>query len=254
MNLINRLRSTEVSSRTAVIAALAVVLVTAGGATLIVRALTEPAVEPLVLTTPTSEASPATTRAATSGLPEQGDSLLIGQAYDLIVQRGLFQPSPVALAPEAPLPALIEFDLPEPLWAQAPPESAPLVYCTGIVEIAAQAYALLENGEPGIGEYAPVGGMALGYRVLEIAADYVVVESGGETSALSIRNNKPDAEHSAEQAAEGESPTAASPEGATPVRPTPQNMEDVRRMMQERPGTEGPSREGQRMPRRQREG
>ena len=253
MNLLNRLRSTEVSSRTAVIAALAVVLVTAGGATLIVRALTEPAVEPLELTTPTSKASPATTP-ATSGMPEQGDSPITGQAYDLIVQRGLFQPSPVALAPEAPLPALIEFDLPEPLWAQAPPESAPLVYCTGIVEITAQAYALLENGEPGIGEYAPVGGMALGYRVLEIGADYVVVESGGETSELSIRNNKPDAEQSAEQATEGESPTAAGPEGATPVRPAPQNMEDVRRMMQERLGTEGRFREGQRMPRRRREG
>jgi len=116
MNLVNRLRSTEVSSRTAVIAVLAVVLVTAGGATLIVRALTEPAVEPLELTTPTSKASPATTP-ATSGLPEQGDSPIMGQAYDLIVQRGLFQPSPVALAPEAPLPALIEFDLPEPLMA-----------------------------------------------------------------------------------------------------------------------------------------
>ena len=253
MNLLNRLRSTEVSSRTAVIAALAVVLVTAGGATLIVRALTEPAVEPLELTTPTSTASPATTP-ATSGLPEQGDSPIIGQAYDLIVQRGLFQPSPVALAPEAPLPALIEFDLPEPLMAGGWPGSAPLVYCTGIVEITGQAYALLENGEPGIGEYAPVGGMALGYRVLEIGADYVVVESRGETSELSIRNNKPDAEPSAEQAAEGQSPTGDSSGGATPVRPAPQNMEDVRRMMRERFGTEGPSREGQRMPRRQREG
>ena len=261
MNLLNRLRSTEVSSRTAVIAVVAVVLVTAGGATLIVRVLNRPAVEPLVLTTPTSQALPATTRAATSGLPEQGDSPIMGQAYDLIVQRGLFQPFPATLAaqagpsaPEAPLPALIEFDLPEPLMAGGWPESAPSVYCTGIVEVTGQAYALLENGEPGIGEYASVGGMALGYRVLEIGADYVVVESRGETSELSIRNNKPDAEQSAEQATEGESPTAASPEGATPVRPAPQNMEDFRRMMRERFGTEGPFREGQRMPRRRREG
>ena len=182
----------------------------------------------------------------------------MAQAYDLIVQRELFQPSPVAQlappAPEAALPAQIEFSLPEPLWAQAPPESAPLVYCTGIVEIAGQAYALLENGEPGIGEYAPVGGMALGYRVLEIGADYVVVESGGETSELSIRNNKPDAEQSAEQATAGESPPGASPEGATPVRPTAQNMEDFRRIMRERFGTEGPFREGQQMPRRRRGG
>lgn len=251
MNLLNRLRSTEVSSRTAVIAALAVVLVTAGGATLIVRALTDPAVQPLVLTTPTSKASPATTRAATSGLPEQGDSPIMGQAYDLIVQRDLFQPSPAALAAQAPLPDLIEFELPEPLMAWGPPESATSVYCTGIVEVTGQAYALLENGEPGIGEYAPVGGMALGYRVLAIGADYVVVESGGETSELSLRNNKPDAEQSAEQAAEGQSPTGASSERATPVRPAPQNMEDFRRMMRERLETEGPFRESQRMPHRQ---
>jgi len=254
MNLLNRLRSTEVSSRTAVIAVLTVVLVTAGGATLIMRALTEPAVEPLELTTPTSKASPATTRAATSGLPGQGDSPIMGQAYDLIVQRDLFQPSPAASAAEAPLPALIEFELPEPLMAWGPPESASSVYCTGIVEITGQAYALLENGEPGIGEYAPVGGMALGYRVLEIGADYVVVESRGQTSQLSIRNDKPEAEQSAKEATEGESPTAASLERATPVRPTPQNMEDVRRIMRERFGTEGPSREGQQMPRRRREG
>ncbi len=254
MNLLNQLRSTEVSSRTAVIAALAVVLVTAGGATLIVRALTEPAVEPLELTTPTSQAAPAATRAAMSGRPEQGDSPITGQAYDLIVHRDLFQPSPAALAAQAPLPALIEFELPEPLMAWGPPESASSVYCTGIVEITGQAYALLENGEPGIGEYAPVGGMALGYRVLEIGADYVVVESRGETSELSIRNNKPDAEQSAEQATEGDSPTAASPEGATLGRPAPQNMEDFRRMMRERFGTERQSGEGQRMPRRRREG
>ena len=127
------------------------------------------------------------------------------------------------------------------------------MYCTGIVEITDQAYALLENGEPGIGEYAPVGGMALGYRVLEIGADYVVVESRGETSELSLRNNKPDAEQSAEQVAEGQSPTGGSPEGATRVWRAPQNMENFRGMMGERLGTGGPFREGQWMPHRQEE-
>jgi hypothetical protein len=202
----------EIKPGTAVLAVVIVLVLAAGGAVVLVRALTGSQ-------TGTVGTGPATGSAGAPFAASAPESPRGYQAADsAIIERNLFRPSPAdqpvatagaATGPAQGVPATGPAKaVPATGPAQAVPPGGkkplgpsppgmggggPQLFCTGIVTIGDQKFALLESGaEGGVGQYTPVGGTAYGSRVTEIGTDYVMVLTQGKPQRLPLQNNKPE--------------------------------------------------------------
>ena len=235
MSAISQLRSAEIKPGTALRAVAILLVLAVGGGVLLVKAMTGNQSETLA-----ADLKPAKATKPTQPTKTSADSLAAAPAAmpgssvvtdALIVQRNLFRPSPQqTVAAKGAAPQLASASapaaVPAPRSGPNRGEAGPQIYCTGIVTIGDEYYALLENGL-GVGQYLSVGGTAFGVRVVQIAADYVVVDMQGKTQRLSIQNNKPEAVAAAAPgpptgapgAAAGPAPAAVAPSPAAPQSP-----------------------------------
>ncbi|HOF86614.1 MAG TPA: hypothetical protein PLZ36_00740 [Armatimonadota bacterium] len=184
--------SRDVSPRMALIAILVVLALSGGVIFAVVRILSGSAGEDF------AAERAGRPRATTPAAPETagGDTADDG----IIVQRNLFRARGAASKPIIPAQADVPPPVPDvpfqitPVTPPpvAPPPAAPrptLAY-TGNVEIGDEAYALIENLETKLAEYARVGSMVYGYTLKTIQPEVVTLEAHGHTVTLNLGANK----------------------------------------------------------------
>ena len=227
MSVFTHLRSTDIKPRTAVLAVVFVLVFAAGAGAFLVKTLTGKQPDTLVADPAGPKVSAGLADAAPPALP-RGPA----PADSLIVERNLFRPSPAQMAAAAavavtsPAQGLTVGAVAKAATsgAQAVPfgpgrgNTGPDLYCTGIVKIGDESFALLESAALGFCQYIPVGGTVYGNRLVEIGEDYVVVESQGKTRRLNLQNNKPEAVVAAPAPAPG-TPPAGAGAALTPAAP-----------------------------------
>jgi len=231
MGTMAHLRSTEISPKTALFSIGALVLVTAGVLTVIVKTVNRTSTEkppPLVVDAHDAGKRPRTT-------PEQSGA----PDYHVIMQRDLFRPpNPPAPPPPIAVPALGESHgvvntVEVPPFAppkEAPPRPPrPRLSYTGCVEFGGETYALLENLDLDVAQYTRENGVAFGCVLVAIAPRAVTMERDGETFLLKLGEDKPDATPAAEPPPADGPPPAAN-NGAPPSPPeSPQDGQDGQR-------------------------
>jgi hypothetical protein len=235
MSLVNKLRSTEVTPRTALLSIVGLVLATAGVLTAVVKLVNAPSssaeaperVEAPVATASAPELNSGKTAVEPLGTPD----------YAVIVKRNLFRPTgkiavapPVAPPIQAPppiprftgVPPFIPFASSEPTVPILPPP--PLAF-TGVVEIAGETYALIEHLESKEAQYVPLDGTAFDCTVTQIAARSIGLEYAGRPFTLDLGENKTEPEPTPPAAQPSAPPGGGTPPGgAAPSgtgRPTP---------------------------------
>jgi hypothetical protein len=234
MSVMSRMKSTDVSPKTALISILVFLLVAGGAIFGLVKLLTgssgtTAAVEP--------DLRPAITAAAKA--PAKNTAVPVTTDDAIIVKRNLFRLSGAPVGPIIPPNA----DMPPPPFgnvapvtppAFVPPPPQPKLAYTGIVEIAGKNYALIENLESKMAEYICVGSMAFGYKLLDVNAEFATIEVTGQPVTLNMGANKVE-ETTAKPAEPAPAAPAAQPAATPPAATaTPEPA----------PGNRFPNREG----------
>jgi hypothetical protein len=225
MSGLDDIRGTQVSTRTAVLVLVVFLALLVAGAALVVRVLTTAPSDSLLVADSNSGA-PGTTLAAGRATPRGGAEGERLSSYSVIVERDLFRPSPIllALAASAPRPeAAVEEAAEGENEAESgesndsgPPNGGPpaqTVFCTGIVTINGERYALLEDTSSGQGRYVAAGGSVFGYEIEEIGDDFVTASKGGEEVTLQLDNAKSANGEAGGGGGEGEGEAAGGPPG-----------------------------------------
>ncbi len=203
MNVMNSLRATEITPKAALLSIAIFLAAAAGVVAGVLRLLNPPAPaarEGRPPATALASTTPAAVRPPKNALPVTHD-------YAVIVKRNLFTslgaapaaPAPMPLDPLPPLPAIQETSAPlspftpfggAPAVPTAPTATRPSLALTGVVEIAGDTYALIENNDLQLAQYTRVGGVAFGCTVKEIALRSAVLDYDGTAFTLNIGDNK----------------------------------------------------------------
>lgn len=240
MSMMNKMQSTDISPKTALLSIIGFLAVSGVAITFIVRMVSGTPAETVNRPSlrPAAQIS-AITRGKAQAKP------LAADAYNIIVARNLFNSgAPKVVASTTQPPLVIETKTPPPTTPVAPftpvvvtptmPKPArPKLAYTGLVEIAGQSYALLENLELGLAQYTRAGSTVFGCTLVAISPREVMLEQEGETFALRYGDDKPDPapeapkKEEAKPAPEGAAATPNAeapqqrPEGANSERPRP---------------------------------
>jgi len=219
MSMVDRLRSTQITPRTAIFSILALVVVLSG-VIVTVRKMTD--------TSPAYAVAPKTSKGAGVDVKideTRGSKVAAAAAsdspYAIIVERNLFRP--VTGAPE-------QSGTPGGSKPPAPPVKPPLppmpvapqgnidevkknIAFTGAVGMPSGQMALLENLQSKETKFVTQGESAFGYRVMTISSQLVVLEKNGLQFTLSMGENKPDAPAAPAKPAGGQPGQPGGPEG-----------------------------------------
>jgi len=200
MSLMTKLRSTEVTPRTALLSIAVLVLATAGVLTAVVKLMNGAHADK-----PDHTDRPAPPVAMETYDPGKIADLPPGKPdYTIIIKRNLFRPVEGAVATIVP-PATAN-PLPPPLGKKpasvppfqpfanstpaAPTVTPPKLAYTGVVEIAGETYALIEHLESHEAKYVRLGGTAFDCKATEITARAVDLEYAGMPFTLNLGENK----------------------------------------------------------------
>jgi hypothetical protein len=221
MSMLTQLKSTDVSPRAAFISVLGLLVVSTGVILWVVRGASGVSGQG-VERSPRRPATPAQAIAARAQASAPAPEV---SSYAVIVSRNLFQAPPGSVPPattpqnSAPPPVFPPAgDAPQvepfsPTLQPAEPPPRPKVACTGIVEIAGQPYALLEQLELATAKYVQVGESAFDCTLTAISARGVTLEANGEVFTLAVGANKVEPEPAKPDPQQGEGGTGKPPEG-----------------------------------------
>jgi hypothetical protein len=179
----------EISPRTAVFSIVTLLVVTVGGIVGVTRYLAGPAVRP---ERDTRAARPA-------AVAEEPVADYTGSDIGVIAARNLFKveehakASPVVTAP-LPLPTPPPKPPPQVRPYTPPPArpAGPKLVFTGVVELPAGTFALIENLDTSRSLYARVGGMAFDYQVVAVSAKSVTLQKMDQMLTLVAGEGKPE--------------------------------------------------------------
>lgn len=134
--------------------------------------------------------APATTGATHADVA--GELTREAQNYTVVVSRNLFQAQGGAAVVTKPKPAPTPSPPPiiVPVFVNTPTVQAPTVAFTGVVEIAGDKYALLENLLDHHAQYTRVGSEAFGYTLKSIDGRSVTLVMDGTSMLLNMGDNK----------------------------------------------------------------
>jgi len=221
MSVVDKLRGTEVTPRTALLSIVVLLLATAGVLTAVVKVLNGPSSS---AGTPEKAGAPITAAKASGDGGKYAPAPAGKADYGVIAKRNLFH-SPrkievAAVAPVAPPPFPTKKQT-EPFnpfrsGPTTPEMTPPPLAFTGVVEVGGETYALIEHLESHDAQYVPVGGKAFGCTVTEINARAVSLEIGNTPFMLNIGENKTEPEPTPPPAAQqnNRQPGGAPPDGA----------------------------------------
>lgn len=191
MSTVESMKSREVSPQMALIAILVFLALCGGVIFAVVKLFSGSTGEDFAVERSGRErvTAPATTEASVVKSTDDG----------IIVKRNLFRargadgaiiPANADAPPPVPeVPFQVTPVTPPPV---APPPAAlqPKLAYTGNVEIGGEAFALIENLETKLAEYARVGSMIYGYTLKTIQPEIVTLEANGRTVTLNLGANK----------------------------------------------------------------
>jgi len=227
MSVLDKLRATEVTPRTALLSIAILVLAAAGVLAVVVKLMNGPSSAAAVperpdAPVPTASApAPATNHGKFAAMPAGKPD------YAVIVKRNLFRSTekiaavilvPPPVLPTTP-PVLPKSSVPPytPFGNAAPATPAPpsLAY-TGVVEVGGETYALIEQLESHDAQYVRKGGTAFDCTVTDIAPRAVTLEYVGTTFTLNLGENKTEPEPTPPPAAQPNNGQPGNTPGAVP--------------------------------------
>lgn len=229
MSLTTKLRTAEVTPRTALMSIGGLLLLTVGVMTAVVKLTSAPSPRHVAppRPSPVAESSRRGAKAADIYVMPRSEA-----DYAVIISRNLFRSlaRPPLLFPPAMLPPFQPTPPPPavPISNIAPFQTTttppvktstrPKVAFTGVVDIAGDTYALLENLDTQLSQYTHVGSEAYGCKLVEIAGHAVTLEYGGETFTLNMGDNKTESAPAPTSAktADGNTGDSGTGEGGSP--------------------------------------
>ena len=200
MSVLDRLRTTQVTPRTAVYSIIVLVAVL-GSAVVAVRKMADTSPVHAVAGKPAVKSGKVDVKIDEKKAVSAKDALKAEDPYAIIAERNLF--SPVGSSSTASMPAKLPTSAPPPK-PSIPPMTLPVpmgnidevkkhVAFTGAVGMPSGQQALLENLQTKETKFVGQGESAFGYRVVTISSQLVVLEKNNLQFTLTMGENKSDA-------------------------------------------------------------